>query len=198
MKLKLIPAGEFMMGSAKSVSELSRLVKIYFGVDRVMRREHPQHRVSITQPYYLSVTEVTQSQWDRVMNSRPWSKRPRVKEGADFPATYVSWDDAKEFCSRLSQEDGRNYRLPCEAEWEYACRAQTTTIFSFGDDAGDLLDYGWFEENADKQNEDYAHRVARQKANPWGLYDVHGNVWEWCSDWYGTDYYATGPLCLSA
>jgi formylglycine-generating enzyme required for sulfatase activity len=97
---------------------------------------------------------------------------------------YVSHDDAVEFCRRLSKQEGVEYRLPTEAEWEYACRAGTTTAFSFGDDEAKLGQYAWYDKNAWDIGEKYAHRVGQKLPNPWGLYDMHGNVWEWCQDWY--------------
>ena len=211
MKLKLIPAGEFMMGSKKTTLELLPIVTIYAGLDP--ETERPQHRVRITQPYFVSVTEVTQGQWERVMGSRPWTTRPNAKGetiskvrsranfgerwGPDYPAIWVSWEEAQEFCKLLSRkDDGKfRYRLPTEAEWEYACRAKTTTTFSFGDTPAKLQDFAWFNENAYRQKgEEYAHEVARRKSNDWGLYDMHGNVSEWCQDWYAADYYATSPV----
>jgi sulfatase modifying factor 1 len=105
---------------------------------------------------------------------------------------YVSWADAVAFCKTLSDMEGGTYRLPTEAEWESACRGGTRTAFSFGDDEADLEKYAWFSANAYKTKEKYAHRVAQKLPNPFGLYDMHGNVWEWCSDWHG-DYPST-PL----
>jgi len=127
------------------------------------------------------------------MNARPWFGKAYVQEDADNPAVYVSWDDAVEFCRKLSQQEGMGYRLPTEAEWEYACRAGTTTRFSFGDSDLPLGDYAWFDSNADRVGQDYAHPVGQKKPNPWGLYDMHGNVFEWCSDYYHEKYYADSP-----
>jgi formylglycine-generating enzyme required for sulfatase activity len=90
-----------------------------------------------------------------------------------------------EFCRRLSKQEDVEYRLPTEAEWEYACRAGTTTAYSFGDDESKLGQYAWYRKNAWDIGEEYAHRVGQKLPNPWGLYDMHGNVWEWCQDWYG-------------
>ena len=191
MKLKLIPAGEFQMGSGVSAETIAAR----FDSDaKYFKDEFPQHPVRITKPFYLQTTEVTQGQWQSVMGTKPWSGNTFVKEGAEYAATYVSWEDAVEFCRKLSAKEGVEYRLPTEAEWEYACRAGSRTMYSFGDNASALKDYAWFDENAyDIDDEKYAHQVGLKRPNAWGLYDMHGNVYEWCSDWYGEDYYASSP-----
>jgi formylglycine-generating enzyme required for sulfatase activity len=163
--LKLIAPGRFAMGDAGRDSN-----------------EKP-HEVTLTKPFYLGVYEVTNAQWRRVMGSVP-----STWQDGDRPVERVSWDDTVEFCRKLSavpgeQAAGRTYRLPTEAEWEYACRAGTTTVFSFGDDEKLLGDFGWFDGNAGSQT----HPVGLKKPNGLGLHDMHGNVWEWCSDWYGRD-----------
>ena len=124
------------------------------------------------------------------MTSHNWSGKTNVEVGENFPATFVSWNDATAFCQRLTDTDhkngklpaGESYRLPTDAEWEYACRAGTTTAFSFGEDESKLGEYAWFSGNT--VGKKYAHKVGIKKPNPWGLHDMHGNVWEWCSDWY--------------
>lgn len=171
MVLVPIPAGEFQMGSPDSDKDAGK-------------DEKPQHLVKITKPYYLSAFEVTQEQYEQVMGSRPWQGRHYVQEGPDYPATYVSYDDATEFCRKLSEKEGVEYRLPTEAEWEYACRAGTTTVYSFGDDASKLGEYAWGIKNASDVGEKYAHRVGQKLPNPWGLHDMHGNVWERCQGRY--------------
>ena len=184
MVLVPIPAGEFLMGSLET--EPGR------------QDDEVQHQVTLTKPFLLGVHEVTQGQWQAVMGTTPWKGKQYVKEGDDYPATYVSWNDAVEFCRKLSEIEGLEYRLPTEAEWEYACRAGTTTAYSFGDDASELGEYAWYRENAWEAGQKYAHTVGQKKPNPWGLYDMHGNVWEWCEDRYGV-YHAgaatdpTGP-----
>ena len=181
MRLALIPAGEFMMGSPDS--------------DRQAEDEEtPQHRVRITKAFYLSIQEVTRGEWKRVMNTRPWSVSTKSQEGPDYPATYVSWQDAKLFCQRLSalpeeRETGRAYRLPREAEWEYACRAGSLTVFCCGDDESRLGDYAWYCKNSEGK----IHVVRRKEPNAWGLYDMHGNAKEWCEDAYGHHYYRQSP-----
>ena len=175
MKLKLIPAGEFLMGSPDSAS--------YAGED-----EKPQHRVRITKPFCLGVHEVTLGQYERVMGNH------FKKSGLDASVDAVSWDDAQEFCRKLTEladekEAGRRYRLPTEAEWEYACRAGSAGMYSYGDDESRLDDYAWYSQNSDRKT----HQVGQKKPNAWGLYDMHGNVSEWCADWYDSGYYANSP-----
>ena len=193
MKFVYIKPGSFMMGSALSPSEV---VSRYGGEEKYYKDEHPQHRVTLTKGFYLQTTEVTQGQWERVMGSRPWSGKDYVQENANNPAVYISWDDCQAFIRKLNQMEGGNkYRLPTEAEWEYAARAGSTTRFCFGDSDGQLGGYAWYNGNADSVGEDYGHGVGTKRPNTWGLYDMHGNVWEWCQDWFG-DYssgFATDP-----
>lgn len=187
MKLTLIPSGEFLMGSPADEEGRSDVEE--------------QHRVQITKSFYMQTTEVTQGQWTSVMNSEPWDGKDNVKEGYDYAASYVSWDDAVEFCRKLTESErsagrlttNQKYTLPTEAQWEYACRAGSTTRFSFGDDESKLKDFAWFEGNAYDIGEEYTHRVGQKRPNAFGLYDMHGNVYELCLDRYAEDYYANSP-----
>jgi sulfatase modifying factor 1 len=179
MKLKEIPAGTFLMGSPS---------------DETGREDNEtQHPVTISKAFYMQTTEVTQGQWKAVMGTEPWKGEQYVKEGPNYPATYVSWNDAIAYCKKLSEKEGKTYRLPTEAEWEYACRAGTKTAWSFGDDEKALGDYAWYRENAYDIDERYAHQVELKKPNAFGLYDMHGNVWEWCHDYFEEDYYKQSP-----
>ena len=174
MKLLLIPKGTFMMGSPESEEE--------------RRKDETQHEVTISKDYYLGVYEVTQTQYQKVMGKNPSHFQGAIvgNENADLPVENVSWDEAVEFCKKLSdlpeeKKAGRVYRLPTEAEWEYACRAGSKTAYSFDDEEDLLPEYGWFNRNSSRRT----HTVGLLEQNAWGLYDMHGNVWEWCSDWYG-------------
>ncbi|MEE8586253.1 MAG: formylglycine-generating enzyme family protein [Acidobacteriota bacterium] len=180
-----IPVGEFLMGSSE--------------VDQWTRRnEQPQHPVSIS-AFQAAAVPVTRGIYRQVMESVPeqWADEDDAQQ-ADLSATHVSWFDALEFCNRLSRHsdlqpcyevEGQQvnwdraadgYRLPTEAEWEYAARAGSRSVWFFGDDPDELKDYAWFRSNSDEK----LHPVRQLKPNPWGLFDVYGNVWEWCFDAY--------------
>jgi formylglycine-generating enzyme required for sulfatase activity len=168
IELIKIPKGSFMMGDGGKV------------------------RVTLSRDFWLGRTEVTRGQWEELMGTTPWGNLTKSgstrKTRADLPAVDVSWDDATEFCRKLTERERASgqlqreefYRLPTEAEWEYACRAGTTTRFYFGYEESKLGDFGWFAKNSESN----PHPVGTRNPNPWRLCDMHGNVWEWCSDWY--------------
>jgi formylglycine-generating enzyme required for sulfatase activity len=137
-----------------------------------------EHQVTISKPYYMQVTEVSQGQWRKVMGTNPSVFNAC---GDECPVENISWIDAQEFIRRLNQKEGVNkYRLPTEAEWEFACRAGSTIKDAPGSAEGKIGDYAWYEANSDRKT----HPVAEKKPNLWGFYDMHGNVLEWCQDWY--------------
>lgn len=147
-----------------------------------------QHWVTITKDFYIQTTEVTQAQWTTVMGTKPWEGKTNVRSGDNFPATFVSWNDCKEFIKKLNElEKTDKYRLPTEAEWEYACKGGSKGAYGFLGTAQDLDKYAWFNENTVKINENFPHETGLKRPNKNGLYDMHGNVWEWCEDWYTED-----------
>jgi sulfatase modifying factor 1 len=133
---------------------------------------------------------VTKRQWEAVMGTRPWVGQPEVLDDPDSPAVYVSWDDAQAFIGAVNLLGQGTFRLPTEAEREYACRAGTTTRFHWGDDpaCAQVGDYEWYLGNAGNVGQSYAHVVGLKLPNPWGLYDMNGNVEEWCQDWFSQEY----------
>ena len=143
--------------------------------------DEKQHRVTLTREYYMQTTEVTQGQWRKVMGSNP-SKFTNC--GDNCPVEKVSWEDCQQFIQKLNGMEGtRKYRLPTEAEWEYAARAGTTGAY-----AGDLDAMAWYDDNSGGKT----HAVGGKSPNAWGLYDMHGNVYEWCQDWKGN--YPSGSV----
>jgi len=172
LKCVLIPPGEFLMGSPATE-------KLH------MISEGPVHRVVITKPVYMGICEITQLQYQRVMG-----KNPSHFKGPDLPADSVSWRSASIFCKKLSNIVGLGVRLPSEAEWEYACRAGTTTKYNFGDDDDSLRKHAW-----DSSAGRNTHPVGLKPPNRWGLHDMHGNVAEWCLDgWAGSKFYIQCPI----
>ena len=162
MKFVLIEPGTFLMGSDTGTSD-----------------EKPVHKVTLTEGFYMQVTEVTQAQWQAVMGDNP-----STFKGPERPVETVSWNDAQEFLKKLNtKEKGAKYRLPSEAEWEYAARAGQTG------EPPNLDAVAWYNKNSDKQT----HPVGQKQPNGWGLYDMLGNVAEWCADWWDEEYYAKSP-----
>ena len=179
MKFVFIKPGTFMMGSPTDEPGRSS--------------NETQHQVTLTKGYYMQTTEVTQGQWKAIMNNNP---SHFSSCGDNCPVEYVSWNDAQEFITALNQKEKTDvYRLPTEAEWEYAARAGTTTYYAFGNDSNQLSKYGNFCDSKctnswsdDSQNDQYKNTapVKSYMPNAWSLYDMHGNVSEWCQDWYGS------------
>jgi formylglycine-generating enzyme required for sulfatase activity len=172
MKMVLIPAGEFSMGSPPT--ERGR-----------WKDEGPVHKVGLD-AFYVSQTEVTQRQWEAVMGNNP----SNFKGDPNLPVENVSWNDAQKFIARLNQKEGTDtYRLPTEAEWEYACRAGSQERFCYGDSERKVTHYAWYRGNAGNKT----NPVAQKNPNSWGFYDMHGNVWEWVTDRYNPSYYTNSP-----
>ncbi len=188
MEFILIPAGSFLMGSEKG-----------------SKGEMPVHRVVVSKSFYMAKLEVTQGQWEAVMGKverlAEWRKSESDFAGPRKPMNAVSWKDCRDFIRKLEvRAPGHAFALPTEAQWEYACRAGSTGEYCFGDDPAPLNEYAWHEGNKvwGKQVGSrtlFTYRDAGVKRpNAWGLYDMHGSMWEWCADWYDEDYYFDSPL----
>jgi formylglycine-generating enzyme required for sulfatase activity len=214
MKLRLIPSGKFTMGSSNEEIDFWLRQNVGWAKER-LPSEGPRHEVEITLPFYMGQTEVTVGQFrqfvkatgyktqaereggaNRLTPNEGWKidantnwRNPGFAQADDHPVVCVSWDDALEFCNWLSKHEGKTYRLPTEAEWEYGCRAGSKGRWSFGDDESELLDHARILGNSQR----HTWSVAGLKANAWGLDDMHGNAWEWCQDWYEMTYYKTSP-----
>jgi sulfatase modifying factor 1 len=237
MKLTLIPAGEFQMGSTQA--ELDKLMRSDSNFDKdTADHDKPQHRVRITRPFYIGACEVTKGQFRKFVDETNYvtdaekdgnggvgpTGKEKAAEAFDFnpkftwrdwglaqtddePVVNVSHNDAWAYCDWLKKKDGRPYRLPTEAEWEYACRAGTTSLYYCGDDSEDLPKIAnvadaavldkfptWDFTIASSDGWPYSAPVGKLRANNFGLYDMTGNVWEWCADWYDQTYYANSPV----
>lgn len=173
------PPGEFTMGSPESET----------GRDP----DEVPHRVRFTRGFFLLETPVTQRMWESVMGTSIFQLRPTPFTnsnfsgiGPDFPIYYESWDESVEFCRKLSGFSGEKISLPTEAQWEYACRAGSDGAYG---GTGKLDSMGWYNDNSGSA----PHEVKGNTPNAWGLYDMHGNIWEWCSDWHDVNYYANSP-----
>ena len=177
LEMVLIPAGTFMMGSPNSGKDPKHF--------------ETYHQVTISKPFYLGKYTVTQAQWLKVTE-----KNPSLFQGGQLPVEGISWDDAMGFCVRLKEKFGESFRLPTEAEWEYACRAGTTTPYHFGDKLNGTQANcdGGFPYGTTKKGPylEKTSPVGIYRSNAWGLFDMHGNVWEWCEDWY--DSYPFDPV----
>ncbi|MFO1041724.1 MAG: SUMF1/EgtB/PvdO family nonheme iron enzyme [Planctomycetaceae bacterium] len=194
MKFVLIPPGEFMMGSTQKDID-AMLVTAANDTDwqNYIRVEGPQHRVVLTNPFYLGMHEVTQSQYQQVMGANPShfsltgaGKATMVSvDSGTHPVEMVTWNDSLAFCSKLNSENGSGYRLPTEAEWEYACRAGTLTKFWTGDESSSVMQSAWSRTNSGGRT----HAIGEGKPNAFGLFDIHGNVWEWVQDRFEPEYF---------
>jgi formylglycine-generating enzyme required for sulfatase activity len=173
--------------------------RFHMGSDAGGEYDEPRHEVHLSS-FYIDCTEVTQAEYERLMGENP-SKWKSPKN----PVEQIRWRNAAEYCNARSREEGlepaynletwhcdyraNGYRLPTEAEWEYACRAGSEAVYHYGDDQAQLVSYAWFKANCTRG----PRPVATRKPNAWGLYDMHGNIWEWCNDFYEEDYYPNSP-----
>ncbi len=182
LEMVYVERGTFMMGAN-------------LGEEGAASEEYPQHEVTLTQGFWMGKYELTKAQWAAVMGSAPWSGQDYVLDDPDSPACYLAWHSAQSFITELNKLTGKTFRLPTEAEWEYAARAGTTDRFYWGEDPTYTVgnDYAWWQNNAWNIGQQYAHITGLKMPNAWGLYDMIGNVWEWCDDTYRPDYYSSSP-----
>jgi sialidase-1 len=181
LEMVKIPPGTFLMGQRPCEQ------------DAYPNKETPQHAVTLTSGFQIGRYEITKEQWYAVMATKPWKGRTYTADNPLSPAVYISWNDATAFVAKLSEITGKQFQLPTEAQWEYVCRAGTQTRFYWGDDPEykEIGKYAWWRGNALVTQEASAHKVGMLPPNPWGLYDLSGNVSEWCHDWH--NYYKEGP-----
>jgi formylglycine-generating enzyme required for sulfatase activity len=197
MKLILIPAGKFTMGSSRQeIDHWKALHARDADWVAVFEAEGPEHEVEITRPFYMGTTEVTVGQFRQFVNEKAYPvgddrwANPGFAQSDDHAVGWLTWQNAVNFCTWLSQKEGKTYRLPTEAEWEYSCRTGKTGLrYSFGNSDADLLLYAWYGRNSQAK----AQPVGKLPANAWGLFDMHGNIWEWCQDIYDPNYYQASP-----
>src|SRR5262249_5940693 len=196
MKFMPIPAGKFTMGSPQKEIDHWLKLKVDQWTRDHLTAETAEHEVKVTQPFYMGATEVTVGQFREFVTQRKYQvgderwEKPGFDQGEDHPVVFVTWQNAVDFCTWLSEKESTKYRLPTEAEWEYSCRAgKGETKYCFGNEEAELAKYAWYRVNSGGKT----HPVAKLKANDWGLFDMHGNAWEWCQDNYDPDYYSHSP-----
>lgn len=179
----MVDSGEFLMGSSRGPTKGN--------ID-----ELPQHCVNINHPFWIGKFPVTIRQWELLMDNKPYENRDFASPLKDSPVSHISWIAAKKYIEILSLRLNIPFRLPTEAEWEYSARAGSSSRFYWGDDdSHETIDkYTWYYKNTGDKNEKYSHEVGLKLPNSFGLYDMIGNIWEWCEDWYQSDYYLDSPL----
>ena len=180
MKFNYIPSGTFLMGGSSND-------KVSLWGD-----EQPQHPVTLTNSFFMQTTVVTKKQWYEVMRNRPWYREKNVSLSLNSPAVYISWNDCQKYITKINSISDNVYRLPTEAEWEYSARAGSITAYCFGNSLDELSKYSQYSMASSSSSYSSAGVVAHKEPNNWGLYDIHGNVMEWCQDWHGA--YLSKPI----